>query len=571
MKFAIWYLPISVLVWVFYGSLLSGWWYFDDPNIVLFASQHGVSEFLFNPSIWQSFSPFNLTPWVLISLKADHILAGFYTSGYYLHQIISLVIVAFAVFNILNLYVKKPLFAFIAVIIFLLSPSTLSVTSWLSTRHYLEGLGFALLSIYFYIRSLRDDKLPLLFLATLFYGLAIASKEIYVPLPFLCILLPVQKLKRRLIFLIPLFLLTGVYILYRAWMLGDNAFGGYSAIWPWNVKSVIVSTPKIFKYYGGSWWIFFVVFAVILWGFRFIDGWTSRIKEALRGVSIFSLFYIPIVPVSPLWGGLGSLRYFFLTSLFITFCYSLSLDRIFEKSGRIQRALLILSVLPVTAGFYGSFVEQRVLWDSEKAVAFAEGNFFLENSGSLDAIFKINQPHWFFDGLEKLKREESKKETDRKIRLVSGDFYGFDKDNDTYDNDLQVFSYDYKTKKVVNITKNAKKGHEEFLGIIKTKPLSVFMNIKDGVLNLKLGPYEGQYILLEALPSKPDFYYLAFPVNKEFAIKLTHRERPRIFRFAYISSGGWTTLSPNFLIDHAKDQTIRWERSETRAQKNVLI
>lgn len=558
MRLKIWYLSLTVIVWILYGFLLSNWWYLDDPDIIAFASKHSIPDFLFYPSIWQSFSPFNLTPWILLSLKADIALSALNPYGYYLHQMLSLVIVALALFAILTLYIEKPSFAFIGVLIFLLNPSTLSVTSWISTRHYLEGMGFGLFSIYFYLKGLRGNKFMLIFISTLFYLLAVISKEVYVPLPFLLILLPGQDLKNRIACSIPMFITTGFYTLYRVWMLGDSAMKGYSTIWPWTLKSAILNTPKVFRFYSDSWLIFSVVCIVIIWSFKYIDRWNDRLKRALKGVFILLLFYLPIIPVSPIWGGLGSLRYFFALSLFITFCYISSAYVIFERGGRIQKAFLIASVLFVVAGFYISFKAEKALWDSEKAAAYVEGRFFLENSGRLDTVFKISQAHWFFDGIEEMKGIQTKKEPDRHIRLVAGEFYCLDKNKFE---DFQVFAYDKASKSIMNISQEARKTREGFLKTLQDKPLTVLINIKEGVLNLRLGPYEGQYIFLEASPSQPDFYYLAQPIERIFGIKLTHRERIRIFRFAYTSPDGWTTFSPEFLIDWSKNQTITWSRT----------
>lgn len=559
MKLAGWLLSIASAVIVLYASLLAGWWYTDDPIIIAFVSGHSPFSFLCRPDVWQSFSPFNLVPWALLSLKADSVFFGFGTAGYYLHQILSLCIAALALFAVLDLYCERRLFSFLGVCLFLLNPSTLSVSSWLSTRHYIEGMGFALFGVFFYVRSVRGNKPALALISAALYMFAALSKEVYVPLPFLLLLLPEQGLKRRAIFAIPAFLLSGGYTLYRFLMLGNSAVGGYSSLWPWTFKSSVLATPTMFRSFGGSWWIFVIVCVVILWGIARRKGWKDRAGALFRGFSSFLLFYLPVVPVSPIW--LSSLRYFFTVSMFIAFCYVTSADALYEKGGKVQKIVTALSVLAVLIGLSRSFMTGKSSWDTEKASAHAEGSFFLDNSERLDAVFRITQPHWFFDGLEKMKERETRREGHRRIRLVVGEFYALEQQGDRFPGeDLKVYAYDPLRKGVADISQQARKTHEDFIRTLQSRPLTVFIKTEDNVLTLGFGPYDGQYIVLEAPPSQPGSYYLAEPISRKFGIKLTHREKIRIFRFAYMSPEGWATLSPDFLVDRTINKTVTWSR-----------
>jgi len=564
MKQKIWYLLLLPVVWGLYGFLLSGWWYSDDTEIIAFAAAHSPAGYLSDPQIWQSFSPFNLVPWILLSLKIDVMLAGFTPYFYYLHQIMALSVVALALFAVLNLYVGQKIFSVAGVLIFLLHPATLAVASWISTRQYLEGLGFGLFGAYCFVKGIRNNRRMLIFISALFYAIASMAKEVYVPLPLLLILLPEKDIKARIKHALPLFAVTGLYVIYRSWMLGNNTLGGYSEIWPWTFRSAMLSAPKIFQAYGGSWWLILTVSAVMLfWTLKGDGALKNRTREMARGAFIFLILYLPIIPVSPLWGGLASLRYFLLTSLFITFCYVFCLDHLFGRGSKLRDALLIVSLLFTIAGFYHGFKGQKAIWDSEKAQAYGEGMFFLENSKSRDVLFKTGQPHWFFDGLEKIETMRSGNTEKRKIRLVSGDFYGIHSYlQGSQPEPREAFGYDPGKRAVMDMTETAVKAHEAFLKTLRDKPLRVDISVRDGVFKLDLGPYEGQYVLLEASPEQPDHYYLAVVINKRFGIKLTHREKVRIFCLAYTSPEGWTTVSPGFLVDRSNDQAIRWVRAD---------
>jgi hypothetical protein len=556
----IWYLLLAITAFLLYGFLIGGWWYGDDPEIVVFASKHSPFEYLFNPSVWQSFSPFNLTPWILLSLNPDILFSDFNPSGYYLHQMFALFIVSLIFFKVLNLFTENRVIALTAVLIFLLTPATFSVASWLSARHYLEGMGFSLLSIYFFVKGMRNSKMLFILISALFHTLASVSKEVYVPLPFLLLLLPEKTFKNRLMQAIPLFTVSVLYFFYRMEMLGDNPLGGYSSIWPWTPGSALVNFKEIFRLYAGSWLVFFPVLITIILNILLYKDWKAGAREISRYILVFLIFFIPVLPVSSILSSGESLRYIFIISALITSFYILSLDRIWNKGSRVYKTFAGAGLIIVVICFFYSYKEQRNVWHMKRAQASTEGKFFIGNSGSLDAIFRISQPHWFYDGLEKMEEEHMNEKIQRKIRLVVDGFYGFERNTSETISALQVFAYDINTGNITDISEEARAVREDFLRRVKDKPLEVLIEIQDNTMQLQLNPYDGQYILLEASPAQPDFYYLAFPVNKNFGIKLTHREKVRIFRFAYKSPEGWITLSPEFLIDRSKDRTIKWSR-----------
>ncbi len=330
-------------------------------------------------------------------------------------------------------------------------------------------------------------------------------------------------------------------------MLGDNLVKGYSSIWPWTLSSALYDSRRIFELYAGSWWVFLVVLITVNLGIYLYKDLKTKAQEISRYILIFFIFFIPVLPVIYILDDDESLRYIFIISTFITFLFILSIDRIFYKGSRAFKIFAGISLLVVLAGFFHSYWEKRKQWHMKRIQARVEGKFFIQNFADLNAIFRISQPHWFYDGLEKMKEKEANKEIQREILLVVDSFYGIDKGREDLDR-LRIFTYDSNSKKVIDISEKEKKDHEEFLKTVKDKPLSVMIKIKDNTMEIQLNPYNGQYLLLEASPSQPDFYYMAFPINKNFGIKLTHREKVRVFRFAYKSPEGWITLSLSFLL-----------------------
>ena len=94
------------------------------------------------------------------------------------------------------------------------------------TRHYVEGLLFALVALYLFLISVREEKRYTLIFGAIFYFLAMASKEVFVPLAVLFIFWPEGSLKKRLFASIPYFSALFLYILWRDFMIGLMG-GGY--------------------------------------------------------------------------------------------------------------------------------------------------------------------------------------------------------------------------------------------------------------------------------------------------------------------------------------------------------
>ena len=549
-----------------YFRLPMGWWFVDDPELVVYASRTALS-FLWTPVLYQQFSPFNLTPEIMLSLGLDYALAGFEPFAFYIHQIISLALTSIALFLVARLYSKRDLICFGCVVLFLLQPATLAVVSWISTRHYLEGLGFSLFSLYFFVVFMRTGGRPRLAVSAIFYLLAALCKEVYAPLPLLLLLLPEGRAGRRALLTIPHGAITALYAAYRFHMLGDNSLGGYSTIWPWTAASALRSTPEIFRAYGDSWWPVAVIAAVVLWAIMDKGPGRIRLRKAARGFPILLLIYLPIVPVSPLWGGLMSLRYFFLTSAVITIFFVLSLESLMEKKGTVRSLLLSASAAVVFLFLSKAFISQSTAWEGRKAEAAVEGRYFLENRGR-DIIFKPLQPHWYFDGLEKIEAIRTGDRGQRRIKLATGDFFGLDEESRPVDVSMQrVFAYDPAAHAVADATEAALASRARFFTTVREMPLEIVLATRNDALRLDLGPHGGRYFLLEASPEAPGYCYLAVDIQRKFGFKLTHRERVRVFRVAYVSPEGWTTISPGFLVDRSKDETVRWQRTTEEEDK----
>ena len=190
----------------FYINITQYWWFEDDPG------QYSaiINHFVFNSEIisdLKSFMPIfsgHMVPMFVLSMLFDIKMASFDTlvTFAYCHNAISLLFTALIFFEILLLFTKNKKGSFFVVLIWCILPSTISVFHFLSTRHYMEGFFFALLSIYF-LKKVCDEEWTenffILFLIGLSSFISIFYKEIYTTsLPTFLFLYSVYKKKYKI-------------------------------------------------------------------------------------------------------------------------------------------------------------------------------------------------------------------------------------------------------------------------------------------------------------------------------------------------------------------------------------
>ncbi len=169
--------------------LLGTGFYGDDPIHLHTAATHHPWDFLISRSASSALSPYFFTPLLGTSIALDWPLFGLDPTGYLVHGALSLLALGLAVVVLLRSLDARLLPATLGGIVVVASPATVSVASWLATRHYVEGAAWALLSCALAVRGARRSSSALLALAAVAYLLAALSKEAFVLLPALACLL----------------------------------------------------------------------------------------------------------------------------------------------------------------------------------------------------------------------------------------------------------------------------------------------------------------------------------------------------------------------------------------------
>ncbi|MBC52389.1 MAG: hypothetical protein CMQ34_00985 [Gammaproteobacteria bacterium] len=319
-------LLLLALVLLVNSGVFGANWRWDDTQILLHSHQYSFWQDFLRPEVWQQFSPANLTPWLIFSFEVDMILFGLTPAAFYVHQLLAIAAAALMLYLCLGLWCR-PMFAAAGAVLFVVGLPTMLVAEQLMTRHYIEGLVFALIAVYAFVWYLRTGKLWLCLLALLMYALAVTAKEIYVPLPALLLLLPDADWRRRIIASLPFFAVTLIYALWRGYMLGSFS-GGYvdssEYLSPAFMGDVIASFVTFPALLTGALWPVFVVLVGGLW----LAYGVAQRRVPWRALLIAALVLLPLVPLVRSPGIVLADRYLLLPWVLLSFSLVWCADRV---------------------------------------------------------------------------------------------------------------------------------------------------------------------------------------------------------------------------------------------------
>jgi hypothetical protein len=111
---------LIVIAIVIHYSALSGWWLYDDPQLLIEAIRQPAGDILFNPAEYTHLAAHTFTPLLLLSFKLDLAMQDLRPTWFYAHQVVALTIAAVLFFFLLRRYVAD-LYAFAGAALFLTS------------------------------------------------------------------------------------------------------------------------------------------------------------------------------------------------------------------------------------------------------------------------------------------------------------------------------------------------------------------------------------------------------------------------------------------------------------------
>jgi hypothetical protein len=259
-----------------YWRPIGSWFYNDDPHWIGAVASHTVRELLFVPEVFRGIAP-NFTPWLALTFKTDSVLFELAPLGYHLHDLAALIAASLAFFALARKWMSLEA-ALAAVLLLWASPITLATATWPSTRHYVEGLFFALVAIRLAMKPGWKAALG----AGGLYFLSAAAKEVYVVLPAVAWLLVEGTFRERWKRSAFMWIGLGLYTVWHLTMMGG--LGGYitnGPLAPTEAGVLLATTARSFaaSWFGGHLW----PVALLV---RRDGGWCSRpsVRVGVYGV-----------------------------------------------------------------------------------------------------------------------------------------------------------------------------------------------------------------------------------------------------------------------------------------------
>lgn len=565
----------GIVAFLFHGAL-GNFWRMDDPYILLHALQSpGLSAFV-DPEDWRRLSPANLTPWVTLSFKLDLWLAGLSPAFFYAHQLFSLTMTTIA-FYVLARHMMPWHWALAACLLFLVGAPTASVAEQLMTRHYLEGLGFALFSMAAFLAAERERRFLWALVGATLYALAATAKETYVPLPLVLLCLPLRTpiseanrptanacheffsaagWRERVRNLAPYACVTLCYVGWRHYMLG-SFLGGYLATGMtglglsvdeanFSVFAVLVATKAQLAFatfahlpellFGHQWVLPTVIFCCST-GF-FLIQCPAWIPSAL---ALVICLFAPLLPLSVYPGIHAPDRYVFLLWCVISLTGVLAIrtlagalpERPFRAFRPLAECMLFMALFSAAAMYQMAFynaqkamfraldAQSRFIMDRDKTTCLTPTRS-LELIALLCAYVRqgaASCPQSVFPDVP-LERPCQR-----------------------------LFVYDTQANKMAEISRRP----TNFMSTVvdTARPLQVRLFFQDSLFHWSMGPYsEGQY-------------YLASSTLGRIGLPGSAGNLPAAYNYLsvhvlYESPEGWKTISPRLSV--SRETPLVWER-----------
>ncbi len=514
-----------------YLPLLTGYFSADDISWIWFSATKSTGEIFFSPLEYRSISSNNFTPMLGLSFKIDWHLFGMKPEGYFFHAILATLAAGSALFLLIDLYTDR-LTALAGFNLFLLNPIVLSVTGWNAARHYMEGMLFALLALYFFVRKDRTNQMS--FASGLFFLLSLLCKEVYAVLPFIGILLSRSSFRQKIVNTLPMFVMLPVYALWRLWMLGG--IGGY----PFDntVPSGTVLDGAVNVVAAFSEFLFNVQFALVAL-FIVIAAVTVRRSVLIKPGMCLVLLFLPILPVIGLVeNNYGWSRYFFHISVFLVTVFVLWTRTNIGREDWRKIAAILISVA-IAFLFLLRAIEVKTMLMNESMVARAVAAEYC-STGKL--YIKQTEPAWFYDGLHDIYRIFYKREINT---LVVPD-------------DMLIPYLSHEQRQAMLSAGYPLTDHRKYLS--GEHVLNGFLEVKGYRFSWSFGPYSsGRYFILKGRQS--GLYTYLFPMKREATYQFGRYypgNEPEIIylRVLFRSPEGWETLSDEYRIEIPGDRRI---------------
>ncbi|OQK16715.1 hypothetical protein AU255_02060 [Methyloprofundus sedimenti] len=564
-----------LLTIILHADALGGYWRSDDGFHLMFATEYSPWQYFFEPSITRAQSGANVTPWNALFYDLNLSVFGFEPGGFYAHLLLVIIGSALSLYALLRLWLPFPSAA-LGIILFLTGRPTFHLTQKLMNNHYLTGMLFSLLSLYFFTHYLRHGKRYKLLSAVILYALAMTCKEIYVPLIGLLFVIPAGNLKQRLMAMLPFVLVAVAYTLWRHEVLGAWV-GGYvtnksDINYLSTVKQLANVAFLLFDKHG--WGLAGVVIVAIM---SLIAACKGLLNIPLLIVAIIILF-APLLPLT-LYPGINQPdRYLF--AIWTALCIWVAI--IFQPAKSDNNRTPALQALPVIkllsacgliiASVMGLLDEKRHK-TGDVQLSEAMYHFALETDFSKQALIldaNENGNYWAFVGSEARRAYDNSKKhipapalifVNKLNSLLLLDQIAHDHQIDL--SAIQFLQYHNGTFSPVNI-KPIINNSLNLLNSGKDQMLQITFSQEQGRLNWLFQPKGISYsaTLWREKPNRLQYSIVDIPDQGAFPINIQDKTQ---ISLTATSQNGWIVATPKFKLN-THQQKIVWHGKTDLAQ-----
>lgn len=547
--FARTFVPLSLcaaVTYLLYGSSLDNWWCCDDTQILRHATQYSVTEYFLVPEAWRALSPNNLTPWLTLSYNIDHALFGFNPKWFYAHNLTAIVLCASLIYFIARQWVET-WDAAAGAGLFLAGAPVAEASQILMIRHYIEGLLFYLLALMMFTQGMQKKRASYGGCAGIAFAIAASAKEVYLPLGFVPLLLPLHNFRQRLNIAWPFLVVMLLYVPWRWYMLGE-AIGGYTPVAELSWSSVVPLLAEFTKIPKLLWnplgiglgILGLAATIVLVWGER--RGWILLLL-----VAVLLLLLLPLVPLASFPGlGGGSERY--LIAMWATLALGISValgqaSRDWPWWTRWVPLMVITAVIALAWGKSRNMLDNLALLHAEYR---AHGMALASQSAQTIVFTTPGVVPWYSQGMITLRPAMGRVE---QAPLVVAD------ESELTSLDLRgrrVLRYNPTSRTMEDITENIADILAQWRGRLLSIPLTVAIEYSytSQIVHWKLDPSEaGHYTFLPIGGGQ-------VPIPSQGALRID-KPLSGCFRYRYDAPGGglaYTALLS--LVSHNNDNGV---------------
>jgi len=555
---------LTALTCGLHWSAFKLWWLYDDPYILRVALSTRLLSLFTDPAVYQQLSLVSFTPLLPASFRLDPLLFGLEPAGFMLHQLLLLAVTASLLYLLLRPWNQR--IALWAAALFLASGPAAAASHLLMTRHYLEGGILALISL---LLLGRQRWTPCsVWAAAGAYLAACLCKEVFVPLVIAVPFLAAGRVRTRLRWSLPFWLMAAGYACWRLHMLRGAGLGSYSPNW----INLLADPHFIFKGlqeiatglwsladagtairnglllgYAGA----FVALVILL-----------RHRRRLDQAAALGLFTAAALAViAPVWGGcqaglLITHRLFYHIALLISIGGALLASEAArwwrERSGSapgtgMKTACTVLLWLPVAvAAANQQRLVQSTFTDSWIAHSRENQFYFTEPTGQT-LVTGTDGHHW--EDLEWLRLRSDRGRPPAVCK----------KPYDLRSEPTRYFCYHTGQDQFLDCTDEFAADRRQWLALIAwggTFPVRIEIDRGSYAFRLDSGDSTGRYRLLFGAES--NLYWDALQVPAAFSGQLYAKPTAFHIRVALERPDGTWELSPEWLLNLAERQEIRW-------------